>query len=907
MAKNRTLTAAGGIMLIGLAACTLIARASGVVDDTFDGPTLSRSKWADISQYGSVGVAGDLAATTSGSQTFSRAALLTQYRFLGDFDIQVTYRIGGGWSAPIDSAPIGLHTEIALGMYLDDSRYIQIARGKNSGGDGINVYTNIPGQETHNAVWVPTSALTGVHRISRTGSTVTVRYYAGSSWHDLDVIPAFAAPVRVYLSAASVGLARTFTGYFDDFRVNAGATSYREYVRPSAFEARPGLMLGAASTDYLLLRTWGQDWKVADPLEALKQHGMDWLRVGVLTTSSSYLRDTPPDRWNTLPWRTEYWGCREYAEQIMREASGKGMRLMVYLWLSDIASHAGVQHPPPEWAGLGVAQTAARLDTYGYETAKYFKDRGLNVEIYEIGNEIDFGILGFRPNERIPIPPGVDITMNTGWMRDNVWNVEATLLKSAIAGVKRANPEAKIGLHIAGLAVGRTTLFPEAFFQTMVDEQVDFDYAGLSHPSASYPWDLDRYSTDSWFQRLQGLTDFIAALNKQVVFSEGTYPNDPQGQVAAPMQEFPFTPAGQAAWVREQLRFASHNPTVAGWFYWYPDAYPGLNGGDVPPNIPSFGLFASQTQVQPALLEFLANVPQHPADRRSELLWHHTTRGEVWLWPMDGAARTAETFVRTVGDTNFEIRGLGDQNGDGKADTLWRNRVTGQVYFWPMDGATPLGEIFVSTVSTNYDIVGTGDFNGDRKSDILWRNLTNGEVWIWLMDGPTPLSQVYVDRVDPGYVVKGVGDLDGNGKADIVWHNGTSGEVWVWPMNGTTRLDQMWVATVPDVGYRIVGVADFTGDGKADILWHHATRGEVWLWTMNGTTLVGQAYVGMVPDTGYRILGNGDYNGDGKADILWHHATRGEVWVWLMNGAVTLSQNYVATVPDTGYQIVKVK
>ena len=277
-------------------------------------------------------------------------------------------------------------------------------------------------------------------------------------------------------------------------------------------------------------------------------------------------------------------------------------------------------------------------------------------------------------------------------------------------------------------------------------------------------------------------------------------------------------------------------------------------------------------------------------DAKSDLLWRHASGGDVWLWPMDGAARTAETFVRTVAGTDWEIRGQGDQNGDGMADLLWRNKVTGQIYFWPMDGATPQDEIYVTTVDQAYDIVGTGDFDGDGKSDILWRHLTNGDLWVWLMDGAMPLSQTYVDTVDLAYVVKGVADLDADGKADIVFHHQTLGEVWVWPMNGATRLSQHWVGTVPDTRYQIVGVADHTGDGKADLLWHHATLGEVWIWTMNGPVRVEETWVGTVADIGYQIAGSGDYNGDGKADILWHHATLGEVWVWLMDGSTKLSE-----------------
>jgi hypothetical protein len=292
-------------------------------------------------------------------------------------------------------------------------------------------------------------------------------------------------------------------------------------------------------------------------------------------------------------------------------------------------------------------------------------------------------------------------------------------------------------------------------------------------------------------------------------------------------------------------------------------------------------------------------------DLKSDLMWRHATGGDIWLWPMDGSARQAEDYVRRVADTNWEVRGAGNQDGDSYADLLWRNKVTGDSYYWPMNGPTPRDEIFIATVDPAYDIVGTGDFNGDGKSDILWRHLTNGEVWIWLMDGATPLAQVHVDRVDPAYEVRGVGDLDGDGRADIVWHHATAGEVWAWLMDGTTRLSATWVGTVADVGYQIAGVADFTGDGKGEILWHHATTGEVWLWRMDGATRLAETWVGTVPDAGHRIVGAGDYNGDGKADILWHHAMAGEVWVWMMDGATRLSETWVGGVPDVGYRVVK--
>ena len=305
-----------------------------------------------------------------------------------------------------------------------------------------------------------------------------------------------------------------------------------------------------------------------------------------------------------------------------------------------------------------------------------------------------------------------------------------------------------------------------------------------------------------------------------------------------------------------------------------------------------------------------ANVVSWPAadftgDLKSDILWRHATQGDVWLWPMDGAARTADSYVRTVADPTWEIRGVADFTGDGKADLLWRNTVTGELYLWPMDGAVPQAETYVGTVDPAYDIVGTGDFDGDGQADILWRHTTLGDVWVWLMNGATPISQAPLGRVDPAYHVEGVGDLTGDFKADIVWRQAVTGEVWVWLMNGTVRLSQTWVANVPDTGYQIQAVADFDGNGKADLLWWHATRGEVWVWPMNGAAREAETWVATVPDTNYRIAATGDYNGDGRADILWHHATRGEVWLWLMNGAIRLSETWVATVPDTGYRILR--
>jgi hypothetical protein len=67
---------------------------------------------------------------------------------------------------------------------------------------------------------------------------------------------------------------------------------------------------------------------------------------------------------------------------------------------------------------------------------------------------------------------------------------------------------------------------------------------------------------------------------------------------------FEAAQAGQAAWLRELLRFGNNNPNVEGFFYWASDYYPGLGGASTMPAPQYEGLFASPNAPVPALAEF---------------------------------------------------------------------------------------------------------------------------------------------------------------------------------------------------------------------------------------------------------------------------------------------------------------
>ncbi len=362
--------------------------------------------------------------------------------------------------------------------------------------------------------------------------------------------------------------------------------------------AASSMYVGGVVCDYLAKKVWDVFWKERDPLRILHKNGFGWVRVGVLTTSSRDLKDTPPSKWGTLPWKDEYWSCLEYAEQILKEAHRAGMRLNLFFFLSNEAAHAGQQNAPPEWQGLSVEETAAALQDYCYNTTKYFMDKGINIKIYDIGNEIEMGILNFRPGERVYLPPGVDITTDMEYMKNNIWNIEAIMLKGAISGVRQANANAKIVLHIAGLGISPNNLFVKTFFETMVDQGVEFEYAGLSYYSSGG-------GADAYFKsaELSETIDFLASLKKKVIFSEFAYPNSPVGITGVPDTGYLYTPKGQANWARDFLSFCAHNNNIKGLFYFYPEYFPGMSNGSTL-DLESSGLFASDTQVQPAMLTF---------------------------------------------------------------------------------------------------------------------------------------------------------------------------------------------------------------------------------------------------------------------------------------------------------------
>nr|MBL8455797.1 glycosyl hydrolase 53 family protein [Zoogloeaceae bacterium] len=575
-------------------------------NDDFAGDALDWCRWEALEQAGSVTQDGRLILATTGAGRFGQARVLSQYRLIGDFDVQVDYVRGDGFGAPLVTSGGGFaQLNVAIGLHWNETRFIQFSRTKTSVGEGVSVYSSLP-EHSGTGIYSDVRAEEGGLRLVREGSRLSFRHRDGGRWVEVGALVVPATPVSVFLAIAHVDQARGISAHFDDFKLLRGATDQIEFSMPDGFSRREGFQVGGVSENWPAYKYFSVPPESGDSLALLADNGMQWVRVGVTTVSVPELDGVPPEQWATLGFKNHYWGAREYAARTLIDARDRGMRLYAYLYFSDQAANWGNQKAPGGWAGKTLEETATLAEQHAFEVATYFKQRGLDVEIYELGNESDIGMLDFLPGIRIPLS-SVDYVNDHGWLRENVWSIQATILKAAVRGIRRAAPGAQVAIHPAGIQVGVGTQFAPSFFKAMRDFGVDYDIAALSNPYAYFPWSLDRYSTACWFKRLTQIVNQSASPGRPAMIVEASYQSDPRGLEAAPMHAFPFSPAGQAGWIRANLDVASANQAMSGFFYFYPELYVGIR----PEFEPLFagGILHSAMVGLPGLAEFNPNLP----------------------------------------------------------------------------------------------------------------------------------------------------------------------------------------------------------------------------------------------------------------------------------------------------------
>ena len=184
-----------------------------------------------------------------------------------------------------------------------------------------------------------------------------------------------------------------------------------------------------------------------------------------------------------------------------------------------------------------------------------------------------------------------------------------------------------------------------------------------------------------------------------------------------------------------------------------------------------------------------------------------------------------------------------DFGGDGKADILLRHVTRGQLWLYQMDGNVIASSNNIGGLSTDWEIAAVADFGGDGKADILLRHSVRGQLWLYQMNGNDVAVSSNIGGLDPGWDVASVADLGGDGRADILLRHSVRGQLWLYQMNGNLVDDSSNIGGL-NPEWQVASLADFGGDSKADILLRHSIRGQLWLYQMNGNTVAVSSNIG---------------------------------------------------------------
>ena len=117
--------------------------------------------------------------------------------------------------------------------------------------------------------------------------------------------------------------------------------------------------------------------------------------------------------------------------------------------------------------------------------------------------------------------------------------------------------------------------------------------------------------------------------------------------------------------------------------------------------------------------------------------------GDLYVWFLDGTVAVGGSYLHARaarGARSGQIRGTADLDADGHLDLLWHHQTTGELYVWFMDGLVVKTGAFLTPRSfsdTRWQIREWRTSSADGKPDLLWHNPATGELYAWLMNGTT--------------------------------------------------------------------------------------------------------------------------------------------------------------------------
>ena len=239
----------------------------------------------------------------------------------------------------------------------------------------------------------------------------------------------------------------------------------------------------------LLFRTWRYHFQRIEPYAFFSNLGANYFRLRLFVKENGS------------------YGLH-YAIDTAKMVHQQGLQPYMVIFLSSDWADLGKQ-PAPEswiseydWFNLTLEQQGTIVYNYTSQTVSYFLQNGIDIDLYEIGNEIDFGLCGYFEEDALK-------RENTSYMMQTTWKTMTYLINAAIDGVKSVDPTSQFLLHITHWLDYN---FSQDFFSYMIDSGVQLDFMGLSFYPSSGIFNLTETfngngngtkSSDSFYNRFQ--------------------------------------------------------------------------------------------------------------------------------------------------------------------------------------------------------------------------------------------------------------------------------------------------------------------------------------------------------------------------------------------------------------------
>ncbi|MDJ0707139.1 MAG: FG-GAP-like repeat-containing protein, partial [Leptolyngbyaceae cyanobacterium MO_188.B28] len=260
-----------------------------------------------------------------------------------------------------------------------------------------------------------------------------------------------------------------------------------------------------------------------------------------------------------------------------------------------------------------------------------------------------------------------------------------------------------------------------------------------------------------------------------------------------------------------------------------------------------------QPEPQPKSSEVIG--PDFNGDGKVDLLWQNTTTGQVQAWSMNGDELRLRSNPIAAYAKGFEVRAVGDFNGDGQNDLILKDTSRGSMMAWFLNGAQRTGTktIFQNLKNTDEEVRGAADFDGDGQTDLLIHNAKTGKVEFWKMDGTDWSADVDLPTSPgPDWKIGGTADINQDGSVDILWRNQTTGQNQVWYLDRGAQIGSANLPSLMDANQTMAGLGDYNQDGKVDVLWRNQSTGANTVWLMDGVRQVGSLTLHTLPDLAWQ-------------------------------------------------------